>query len=219
MSLVFARRGFMWSNLLYADGSLLFCVPVNAIFFFFRPLFRLWPDYRFLLLISDVALALAAWPAYLIARRYFSTAISLLIAAMLLINPIMTAHPRRSDFSELRFMPLFFLATCYFFERRKPWGFALAAFFMLTIREDMGLLLAFFGFYSIFRRYPLKWILLPIISGLSWFALMGALLLPKLGPSGKTARVALRYSNLGSSGGEIAKTLLFKPWKALQAAF
>lgn len=219
MTDVFDSRGFMWSNLLYADGSTIFGVHINAVFFFILPLFRLWPDYRLLLFISDVSLVLAAWPAYLIARRHFSTAISLLISAMLLMHPILTAQPGRSDFSELRFVPVLFLFACYFFEKKRPWAFAVIAFLMLTVREDMGLFLAFFGVYALIRRYPLRWIVLPVVAGLGWFVAMGAVLLPRIGPGDKAARVALRYSNLGSSGGEIAKTLLFKPWKALQAAF
>lgn len=219
MTDVFDSRGFMWSNLLYADGSTIFGVHINAIFFFILPIFRLWPDYRLLLFISDVALVLAALPAYLIARRHFSTAISLLISAMLLMHPILTAQPGRSDFSELRFVPVLFLFACYFFEKKRPWAFAVIAFFMLTVREDMGLFLAFFGVYALIRRYPWRWIVLPAVAGLGWFVAMGAVLLPRLGPGGKAARAALRYSNLGNSGGEIATTLLLKPWKVMQAAF
>jgi uncharacterized membrane protein len=218
MTDVFDSRGFMWSNLLYADGSTIFGVHINAIFFFILPIFRLWPDYRLLLFISDVALVLAAVPAYLIARRHFSTAISLLISAMLLMHPILTAQPGRSDFSELRFVPVLFLFACYFFEKKRPWAFAVVAFFMLTIREDMGLYLAFFGVYALIRHYPWRWIVLPTLAGLGWFVVMGAVLLPHLGAGGKAARAALRYSNLGNSGGEIARTILFRPWKAIGAA-
>lgn len=212
-------RGFMWSNLLYDSGNTIFSVHINAIFLFLLPLFRIWPDYRWLLLISDVALALSAWPAYLIARRHFSTAVSLLIAAMLLLHPIMTAQPGLSDFSELRFLPVLFLTACYFFERKKLLLFAIAAFFVLTIREDMGLFVAFFGLYALVRRYPWQWVVLPLAAGLGWFVALGSVLLPRLAPSGTAARAALRYANLGSSGSEIAKTLLFKPWKAIEAAF
>lgn len=216
---VMDSRGFMWSNLLYGNGATMFGVHINGIFLFILPIFRLWPDYKLLLFISDVALVLSAWPAYLIAKRHFSTAVSLVISAMLLLQPIMTAQPGLSDLSELRFMPVFFLAACYFFERKQLWAFSLAAFMLLTIREDMGLFVAFFGIYAAIRRYPLKWILGPLLVGLSWFVVMGSLLLPRLAPSGTAARAALRYGSLGSSGSEISRTLLLKPWKAFQVAF
>ena len=120
---VFDPRGFMYSNLLHAEGAPLFGVHVNAIFIFLVPLFRVWPDYRLLLFISDVALALSAIPAYLIARRYFSAAVSLLLAAMVILHPIMMAQPGRSDISELRFMPVLFLTAFYLFEKRRFWCF------------------------------------------------------------------------------------------------
>lgn len=211
-------HGVMFSNLLYGTGASVFSVHTNAILFFVLPLFRLWPDYKWLLIISDIALALTAWPAYLIARRHFSQAVSLLMAAMLLLHPIVTAQPGRSDFSELRFMPVLFLTAFYFFENKHFWRFAAISLLMMTIREDMGLFAAMFGIYALMRRRSLKWIVAPLGWGLGWFILTGAILLPRLGPSGTAVRASLRYSNLGSSGSEIAKTILFKPWKAVKAA-
>jgi uncharacterized membrane protein len=213
-----SSHGIMFSNLLYGTGASVFSVHTNAILFFVLPLFRLWPDYKWLLIISDIALALAAWPAYLIARRHFSQAVSLLMAAMLLLHPVMTAQPGRSDFSELRFMPVLFLTAFYFFENKHFWRFAAISLLMMTIREDMGLFAAMFGIYALMRRRSIKWIVAPLGWGLGWFILTAAFLLPRLGPSGTAVRASLRYSNLGSSGSEIAKTILFKPWKAVKAA-
>jgi len=218
MTHVFDSRGFMFSNLLYGSGATLFGVHINAIFLFVLPVFRLWPDYRWLLLLGDIALALSAWPAYLIARRLFSPALSLLLAAMVLLNPILCAQPGRSDFSEMRFMPVLFLTAFYLFEKKHFWAFAATALAMMTIREDMGLFIGFFGIYGLIRRRSLKWTLAPLVGGFGWFALMGAVLLPRLGPSGTAVRASLRYSNLGSSGSEIARTIIFRPWKAIQAA-
>lgn len=215
---VFDDRGFMFSSLLYSSGASLFSVHINAIFVFLVPLFRILPDYRWLLLIGDVALALSAWPAYLIARRRFAPALSLLIAAMVLLNPIMTAQPGRSDFSEVRFVPLLFLTAFYLFEKKSFWIFAAASFLLMTVREDMGLFAAGFGIYALMQRRSLKWILAPLAWGLGWFGLTVAVLLPRIGPSDTAVRLSLRYGNLGSSGGEIAKTLLLRPWKAVQAA-
>ena len=218
MTHVLDSRGFMFSNLAYGSGASIFGVHISAIFLFIFPLFRIWPDYKFLLLLGDIALALSAVPIYLIARRRFSTALSLLFAAMVLLSPIITAAPGRGDFSEVRFMPVLFLTAFYCFEKKRFWMFMLASVAMMTIREDMGLFIAFFGFYSIMRRRSLMWVLGPLAAGLGWFGLMGGILLPRIGPSGTAVRASVRYANLGSSGGEIAKTIIFRPWKAIQAA-
>ncbi|MBI5870697.1 MAG: DUF2079 domain-containing protein [Actinobacteria bacterium] len=211
-------RGFMFSHLALSEGSSIFGAHMNVILIFILPIFRLFPDYRMLLLISDVALGLAAIPVYLLARRHFSTALSLLFAAMFLMVPIIAAQPGRSDFSELRFFPLLFLTTFYFFETRRFWWFTATALLLLTIREDMGLFVAIFGVYALMRRYPLKWIFAPLIAGSTWFLLSVLVLLPHLSPTGTAVRSTVRYSALGSSGSEIAKTILFRPWKLLPVA-
>jgi hypothetical protein len=209
----------MFSDLLQVNGSSLFGIHINAIFILITPLFRIWPDYKFLIFLSDVALALSAWPLYLIARRHFSKALSLLFAGMFLLHPIVTAQPGLSDISELRFMPILFFSAFYFFETGRFWWFAGMAGLMLTIREDMGLFVIFFGVYAVLTRRELKWILTPLFAGLSWFVFMGAWLLPRLNPAGSAVRATVRYSRLGSSGREIVRNLLFKPWIAVQAAF
>jgi uncharacterized membrane protein len=216
---VFDPRGFMFSHVALEKGASIFAAHISAILIFFIPIFRIWPDYRLMLFLSDVALALSAWPAYLIARRHFSKAVSLLLAAFLLFHPIMAAQPGRQDLSELRFAPLLFLTALYLFERKRFWLFTLCCLLLLTIREDLGLFVAFIGIYALCRRYPLKWILVPLGMGAAWFAGSVAWLLPHLSPTGTAIRSTIRYSTLGNSSSEIAKTLLFHPVKALQAAF
>ncbi|MFA5809726.1 MAG: DUF2079 domain-containing protein [Thermoleophilia bacterium] len=214
----FDERGFMWSNLLYSNGASLFGVHINPIFQVILPIFLIWPDYRWLLLISDIALVLSAWPAYLIARRRFFPALSLLLAAMVLFNPIMTAQPGFSDFSEVRFIPLLFLTAFYLFEKKRFWLFAATSLLLMMVREDMGLLAAMFGIFALTQRRSLKWIIAPLAWGFGWFWVMGAVVLPRLGPSDVAVRASMRYGNLGSSGSEIIRTIFFRPWVALQAA-
>lgn len=192
------ERGVMFSNLLFGDGASVLAVHANIILFFLLPFFYVWPDYKMLLLVSDIALALAAVPLFLIARRHFSAAVSLLLSAMLLLHPIYTAQPGRSDFSEMRFMPLLFLAAFYLFEKKRFWAFALTTLLLMTIREDMGLFVAFFGLYALFRRRSLKWVLGPVLWGLAWFTIMFKILIPDLSPSGTSARATLRYA--GAAG-------------------
>lgn len=211
-------RGFMYSSVALSEGTSIMGIHINAIFLLILPLFRLFPDYRWLMFTSDVALVLASLPVYLLARRHFSTAISLLFSAMFLFHPIMTAQPGRSDFSELRFFPVLFLTAFYFFETKRFWRFTGAALLLMTIREDMSLFVAFFGIYALMRRYPLKWIIAPLTVGLGWFLFCVSVLLPYLSPTGNAIRSTVRYTGLGATGSEIAKTLLFRPWKVAQVA-
>lgn len=215
---VFSDQGFMYSSLALGKGASIFAAHFNAILVLILPLFRLWPDYRFLLFISDVALALSAIPAYLIARRRFSPPLSLLLAAMLLFHPILTAQPGRGDVTELRFAPLFFLCAFYMFEKKRPMAFALFSLLLLTIREDMGIFVALFGIFALFRRRSWKWVLAPLIAGAGWFVATAIILLPRLSPTQTNIRTTVRYSTLGSSGSEIVKTIFFRPWRLVTTA-
>jgi uncharacterized membrane protein len=219
MTHVFDSRGFMYSSLIYGSGASLFAVHINAVLLLILPLFRLWPDPRSLLFISDVALAASVFPLYLIARMHFSKGLSLLLALMLILHPTLTAQPGRSDFSELRFMPVLFLTAVYLFEKKRFWWFMGICALMMTIREDMGIFVAFFGIYALIRHYPRRWVLSSLGAGLAAFLFLGAALLPHLSPGDSAIRVSVRYSHLGSSGSDIVKTIFFRPWKIFQAAF
>lgn len=219
MTHVLDSRGFMFSHLEQASGSSIFGVHINLIFLFLSPFFRLFPDYRWLLFISDAALALAAWPLYKLARRHFTPGLSLMFSAMYLLLPIIAAQPGRSDISEIRFMPLFFFTALYMFETRRFLWFLAASALLLSIREDMGIFVAFFGIYALMRRYPLKWILAPLAAGSLWFIASVDYVLPHLSTTGTTVRSTIRYGDLGSTGSGIVKTLLFKPWVAIRVIF
>ena len=216
---IFDERGLLYSNMIISDGGSVLAIHSNLIMFLISPIFRMWPDYRWLLFISDLALVLAAIPVYLIARRHFATGISLLLTAMYLFHPILTAQPGRSDFSELRFMPIIFLLAFYFFETKRFWFFLCASALLLSIREDLGLFVFFIGIFALIQRRSLKWILTPLLMGLSWVAAMIFFLIPHFSPTGEATRLSVRYSVLGESSSEIIKTLLFKPWVAIKAAF
>lgn len=215
----FDDRGFMYSSVAFGHGASIFSAHTNAIMIFVTPIFRIWPDYRWLLFISDVALALSAVPAYHIARRYFAVGTSLLVTMMLLLHPIMAAQPGRSDFSELRFAPVLILAMFYFFETRRFWIFAASALLLMTIREDMGLIVAFVGIYALVLRRSPRWVLAPLAGGLSFFAASNFYLLPHLSSQDRAVRANIRFGNLGGSGSEIIKTILFRPWRVLETMF
>ncbi|GBE57318.1 hypothetical protein BMS3Abin01_00230 [bacterium BMS3Abin01] len=215
---VFDARGLFFGESSLGHGATLFATHINAIFFFITPIFRIWPDYRWLLFISDVALVLSAIPAYYLARRYFAAGTSLLLTLMVLLHPIMAAQPGRSDFSEIRFAPVLILTMFYFFQSRRFWLFVAFSLMLMTIREDMSLIVAFVGIYALLIRRSPRWVLTPIIGGVGYFAAANFYLLPLFNPQGRAVRADVRYSALGSSGSEILKTIIFKPWKAIGIA-
>lgn len=215
---IFDDRGFMYSNIAFGEGASIFAAHSNFIMLFLVPIFNLWPDYRLLLFLSDLALVLSAIPLYLLARRRFPVDLSLLLTAMFLFHPIMTAQPGRSDFSELRFMPILFLTAFYFFETNRFWKFAMAALLLMSIREDFGLFVFIIGIYALIKHRPLKWVITPLAFGVTWFVTMVFFVIPYFNAAGEALRISTRYSGLGESASEVLLNLLTKPWIALEVA-
>lgn len=215
---VFSSQGPLYSNLLQGNGSSLLGLHTSLIWFLVFPLFAIWPNYMWLLSISDIALGLAAIPVYLISRRFFSPGISLLIAAIFLFNRTIIAQPGAGDLSEERFLPVLLLFAFYFWFRKSYLWFIAFALLALTVREDVGIVLSLLGFIGLVTRRRLGWWLVPAALGTIWFVGSVAWVIPHFSPTGVT-RAAVIYSGLGDTGREVATTILFRPWKVLQTMF
>lgn len=212
---IFSEKGLLYSELFQADGSSLLGLHASFIWFLVWPVYRIWPSADWLVILMDVSLALAAIPAYLIARRFFATGMSLLLAAVFLLDRLVFAQPIANQVSEQRFLPFLLLFAIYFWLDKRFWPFAAFSLLALTVREDVGLVLALIGFYSLIRRRSLRWWLPPVAVGLLWFAGMTFYLIPAMHPTGVT-RMESIYSELGSSRWEIAKNMILKPWVPIE---
>lgn len=90
---------------------------VEPILFLFVPLYWLWPSPLILLWLQTVALGLAAWPLYLLARRRLGSewpAVAVVLAYLLLPA---TQAVNLFDFHAVALSPLFMLAAIYFLDR------------------------------------------------------------------------------------------------------
>jgi uncharacterized membrane protein len=215
----FSDRGLLFSELAQAEGSSILGVHAQLIWFIVYPFYLIWPSYQWLLILSDVALALAAVPLYLLSRRFFNPGVSLLIAAVFLFNRIILAQPAVGDLSEERFLPMLLLSAFYFWQTKKYKRYLLFTFLMLLVREDTGLVLVMFGLVSALNRRSLKWTMVPIIAGLSWVGTMMLWLIPHMNPTGSATKPVVLYSSLGENSREILKTIIFKPWVVIRTAF
>lgn len=214
-----SAQGPLYSSMFQASGASLLGVHSSFIWYLVFPLFRLWPSPDWLLILANVALGLAAIPVYLLSRRFFGPGVSLLFAAALLLNRLVLAQPGAGEMSEERFVPLLFLTAFYFWQAKRFGPFALFAILMLTIREDMGIVLAILGIISLVGRRSLIWWLLAIALGAAWFAVMTGWLIPAMNPSGVATRPLVIYGSFGDSTSEIIANMVFKPWLAFGAAF
>jgi len=208
---VTSSQGTLYSYLLQAEGSSLLGVHASFIWYLIYPLFALWPKAEWLLIISNMALALAAFPVYFLSRRHFGIGKSLLLAILYLCSRMIVGQPALAELTEERFLPLIMFTAFYFWDARRYAPFAVFSLLTLTIREDMGLVLALFGVISIIKRRDLKWIIPPLLIGLGWFSAMMKWVIPAMNPTGETTRAKVIYSVFGSSLSEIFHNMIFSP--------
>jgi len=145
---------------------------VEPIFLLVAPVFWLWDDVRALLILQAVALALGAWPIYLLARRKIwdlgfrisdspnaesalrnrQSAITawgaVIFALAYLLTPALQASAV-AEFHALALAPVFIAWALWAVESRR-WGqFAVAAILLMCVQEGMALLAALLGVYAL----------------------------------------------------------------------
>lgn len=160
----------------------------------------------YLLLVQTLALALGAWPLFLLARRKLEGRWPLLIAGMYLLYPALH-WSNFYDFHEITFFVPLMLAALYFLEEKR-WGWmtvflALAA----SMKEDAILAVMFVGVYLMIKKH---WkVGLPIaVIALVYFLLALKVFMPALG--GGALRLD-RYANLGATPTEVVKNVVTNP--------
>lgn len=137
--------------------------------------YALLPDPRTLLALQAAALALAAWPLFLIAKMKFEKVpgevarlAPLGIAFLWLANPLVW-NVAFFEFHILPFAvaPLLFAMLAY--ERGRKVPFVCWSIVALLCREDVALFVAFVGILAIAEKRTLWWRVSPIVLGGAWF--------------------------------------------------
>jgi uncharacterized membrane protein len=179
----------------------------------FLPVYALVPLPETLLVVQTVALALGAWPIYLLARRLLRTAEERLVwvAAYVLSAPL--AFIWLYDFHEiaLAVVPLgfafYFLAT----RQTAPLVVSLAAAFL--VKEEVPLIGVGFGLALAAQGRWRAGALVALGSAAAFVAIL-KVIIPAFG-GGAPYQYLGRYASLGSDEFEIAHTLLLDPLRAL----
>jgi uncharacterized membrane protein len=180
------------------------------------PLYWLAPHPETLLVVQTVALALGAWPLYLLARRLLSRGIERLIwiLAYVLMAPL--SFITLYDFHEvaLAVLPLGF--AMYFLVSRRTIPLLIALLAAFTVKEDMALIGVGFGVALAFQG---RWRSAAVVASGSAavFVVTLTVIIPAF--AGGPYQYLGRYASLGGSELEIARTLLLDPLRVLAVLF
>ncbi|MFH1598213.1 MAG: DUF2079 domain-containing protein [Patescibacteria group bacterium] len=134
------------------------------------PLYWLFKTPYTLLIVQTICLALAAWPLYLIARKWLRPRLALLVSCLFLLSPF-THNINLFEFHliSLALPLLFFLFYLYLEKRFIPFLIILPV--LVLIREDLALIVLAFFLLALVEKRRIKWWLPPLLLGSAWLVI------------------------------------------------
>ena len=176
------------------------------------PLYWVAPHPETLLVVQTVALAVGAWPLYLLARRLLPRGLERLIWILAYVLSAPLAFITLYDFHEVAFavVPLGF--AMYFLVTRRTIPLLLALLVAFTVKEEIALIGVGFGVALVFQR---RWWSAAVVAlgSAAVFVVTLKLIIPAF--AGAPYQYLGRYASLGESELEIARTVLLDPLRAL----
>ncbi len=199
------------------------------------PFYALFPSALTLNFFQAVFMALGAWPVYGIARDRFDNsrlagigwaAIYLLYPSLWFVTMSAPWQPRTLAIPAL-------LGAFYMLQQRRWAGCMALLALALTTRTDVSLVVCMFGILAGLWRMGWRWVLPPLLLGLTWFYVSTSVIVPafyrddyqpQVGAIGQsydetwpgTSPQLAYYSHLGNSTGEIVRTIVTRPVKTAQ---
>jgi uncharacterized membrane protein len=174
------------------------------------PFYLAYPHPETLVVLQTAALALGAWPVYLLAKFKLSGGYPLLwVVVYFLFIPL--AYINLYDFHEitLAVAPLGF--ALYFLERGRRGWFLLFLLFTFLVKEEMGLIGVGFGAYALLGKRDWKLGLGVIAGSVAMFVLTIGFAIPYFAGGHEYTYVRLRYADVGGSPLGILRTLVTDP--------
>lgn len=190
---------------------------VDPILGLFAPLWRLWPSPEMLLVVQSLAVASAAIPAYLLARRWIGDErLAVTFAAVTLLYPALQ-WATLFDFHAVTLAgPLLLWCIWAATEGRYATLAILATLAALT-KEQVGLSLAVLGLWMAVSLGRRRAGAILAAASLAWTAVAVWVIIPRYNTSTGHALQA-RYGELGSDAGDVLRTLVTRPWDAAEVA-
>jgi len=188
----------------------------SPVFLLVMPFYAAFPHPETLLVIQTLALALGAWPIYLLAKLKLPPGYPVLwVLVYFLFVPL--AFINLYDFHDVAFSvaPLGF--ALYFLERGRLILFLLSLLFTFLVKEEMGLIGAGFAAYLLLGKRDWKLGLGVLAGSALAFLAVVQIAIPYFAGGRSYPYIGLRYAQVGGSPGGILKTLVTDPLRIARA--
>lgn len=182
------------------------------------PFYALWQSPVTLFFLISLGAGLGALPLFLLAReRYRSALVGLGWAALyLLFLPVGTIT--LDEFQPRLFAATALLGAYWFYRRGRAVPFWICLALAITVRSDVGLIVAAFGLYGLVERRSWRFSLAPLLVGLGYWAVAVFLLIPALA-GGHAFLWQINYSWLGTTSRQIVTTIVTHPLYTARGVF
>ena len=158
----------------------------SPVLWMFLPLYALAPHFLTLLIIRDIALAVAAWPLFLLARERMSATAGLLAVVLYLANPAVIAQAAEA-FYFVQLAPLALFAALRGYLHQDFGRFVVWMTIGLSFREDVAILMTGFGLLALAMRRPIHWAAVALAVPVAWWCLVTLIIQPSFGHWGNHA--------------------------------
>jgi uncharacterized membrane protein len=188
----------------------------SPVFLLLMPFYFAYPHPETLVVIQTLALALGAWPVYLLARLKLPVGYAAWwVLAYFLFVPL--AYINLFDFHEvaLSVAPLGF--ALYFLERRRRGWFLVCLLVAFLVKEEMALIGVGFGAYVLLGKRDWKLGLGVLAGSLLAFVAIIQIAIPWFASGRSYPYIALRYAQVGGSPSGILKTFVTDPLRIARA--
>jgi uncharacterized membrane protein len=187
----------------------------NFFSFLILPVFALFPHSFTLVAVKLLFFCFGAFIFYLLAKDTLSKPLALLMLFLYFIYPAnIFAVAYEFDFETLA-VPFLFLLV-YFFRKDNWRRFMITSAVMITIKENMPLVIMAFGIYGLFSKgkNKVKWGLIVILLGGAAFYFLTVKIIPFFSQQSTHGYVAI-YKGLGATVPQILLSIIFNPLKVI----
>ena len=180
------------------------------------PLYWIAPHPETLLVVQTVALALGAWPVFLLAKYLLPPGIERLVWVLAYVFSAPLAFITLYDFHEVALAVLPLGLALYFLVTRRTLPLVLALLVAFTVKEEVALIGIGFG-VALALQGRWRSATLVGIGSAAAFVVTLKVIIPAFADA--PYQYLGRYASLGGSEGEILRTLFLDPLRALSVLF
>jgi len=188
---------------------------VDPILVLFTPLAWTGALPQALLVSQAVIVALGALPAFWLGRRWLGDdRLAVAAAAVYLLYPPLQ-WATLTEFHPVTLAAPLLLGCVWAAEERRYATLTVLAVLAALTKEEVGLALAMLGLWMAVRGLGRRYGAALAAASLAWVAFAVLVVIPRYN-AGQGSEFVDRYATLGSDGGEVARTVLTRPWEAAE---